>query len=55
MNEGFIKFGALDIIIGAILFEHRLFEQFVRYFDQYLDMISLPFILGFYVATVAAR
>ncbi|XP_032780724.1 bestrophin-2 isoform X2 [Daphnia magna] len=33
----------------------RLFEELVRYFDRYLEMISLPFILGFYVATVAAR
>ncbi|XP_057381066.1 bestrophin-2-like [Daphnia carinata] len=35
--------------------EKRLFEELVRYFERYLEMISLPFILGFYVATVAAR
>ncbi|XP_046653571.1 bestrophin-2-like isoform X2 [Daphnia pulicaria] len=52
-----IPYFSLTVVYRKALDEDgkRLFEQFVRYFNQYLDMISLPFILGFYVATVAAR
>ena len=33
----------------------RLFESVVKYFDAFLNMIPLSFVLGFYVSYVASR
>ena len=33
----------------------RLFESVVRYFDAFLTLIPLSFVLGFYVSFVASR
>lgn len=33
----------------------RIFEMLEKYFDKYLNMIPLSFILGFYVTIVAQR
>ena len=35
--------------------DFRLFESVVKYFDAFLNMIPLSFVLGFYVAYVAGR
>ncbi len=34
---------------------HRLFEKVVAYFDAFLNLIPLSFVLGFYVSYVATR
>ena len=36
-------------------FLFRLFESVVRYFDAFLNLIPLSFVLGFYVSYVASR
>lgn len=41
------------IVICFIIF--RVFEEAVRYCDEFIKLIPLTFILGFYVAYVAAR
>ena len=33
----------------------RLFESVVKYFDAFLSLIPLSFVLGFYVSYVASR
>ena len=33
----------------------RLFESVVKYFDAFLNLIPLSFVLGFYVSYVASR
>jgi bestrophin-3 len=33
----------------------RLFENVVKYFDAFLNLIPLSFVLGFYVSYVASR
>ena len=34
---------------------HRLFEMVVKYFDAFLNLVPLSFVLGFYVSYVAGR
>ena len=41
--------------IGTSSFFSRLFESVVRYFDAFLTLIPLSFVLGFYVSFVASR
>ena len=41
-------------ILGQFIF-FRLFESVVRYFDAFLTLIPLSFVLGFYVSFVASR
>ncbi len=33
----------------------RLFEMVVKYFDAFINLIPLSFVLGFYVSYVASR
>ena len=42
-----------DILAQFVYF--RLFESVVRYFDAFLTLIPLSFVLGFYVSFVASR
>ncbi|KAK2727867.1 hypothetical protein QYM36_008369 [Artemia franciscana] len=35
--------------------QQRYFESLARFFDRYLEMIPLSFVLGFYVTTIANR
>ena len=41
--------------IGTSWLFSRLFESVVRYFDAFLTLIPLSFVLGFYVSFVASR
>ena len=41
----------IDYIISVF----RLFESVVKYFDAFLNLIPLSFVLGFYVSYVASR
>ena len=41
--------------IGTSWIFSRLFESVVRYFDAFLTLIPLSFVLGFYVSFVASR
>ena len=34
---------------------YRLFEMVVKYFDAFLNLVPLSFVLGFYVSYVAGR
>ena len=38
-----------------IYFIPRLFEMVVKYFDAFLNLVPLSFVLGFYVSYVASR
>ncbi len=38
-----------------LTFSFRLFENVVKYFDAFLNLIPLSFVLGFYVSYVASR
>lgn len=33
----------------------RMFEQYVSFFAKYTSMISMPFLLGFYLTIIAGR
>ena len=35
--------------------DFRLFEMVVKYFDAFLNLVPLSFVLGFYVSYVASR
>jgi hypothetical protein len=41
--------------VGDVSFSFRLFENVVKYFDAFLNLIPLSFVLGFYVSYVASR
>ena len=43
----------LVIVVPVVIF--RLFESVVKYFDAFLNLIPLSFVLGFYVSYVASR
>ena len=42
-------------VFNTYLFHFRLFEMVVKYFDAFLNLIPLSFVLGFYVSYVASR
>ena len=41
--------------IDEEIINFRLFESVVKYFDAFLNLIPLSFVLGFYVSYVASR
>ena len=43
------------LLISRFFFYFRLFEKVVKYFDAFLNLIPLSFVLGFYVSYVASR
>ena len=45
----------LNILALIYLFTFRLFEMVVKYFDAFLNLVPLSFVLGFYVSYVAGR
>ncbi|XP_032789546.1 bestrophin-2 isoform X1 [Daphnia magna] len=52
-----LLFGILSVVYRSVLndVQKKYFEQSKVFFQSYIDHLSVPFLLGFYVTTVAGR
>ena len=52
-----VQYPAKEFLLLILLtFVHcRMFEQYVSFFAKYTSMISMPFLLGFYLTIIAGR